>query len=197
MNLVIDAYNILKNINSGKLISQSKRDEFIKLLNSYAIEKKLNILLVFDGFDVHGLATQRTTGKIKVIYAGKYSADEYIKNYVESNFVSNITVVSSDRSIKKFVLDQNLAVIDSLIFYKLLLEFQNSKKTTNNIKNQSNIVYKTTQDDTALELDNLMLEASENVNIKDTEIEVTNKKNKQSSKLTKEERKLLKILDKL
>lgn len=202
MIIVIDAYNILKNIKSNNFISESNRNEFIKLLNAYAKEKNHNIILVFDGFDSDGLAAQRTVGSVKVIYSGKHTADEYIKYYIENNFISDITVVSTDRSIQKFVLEHNMTAVDSLVFYKFLSKFQETQKKENiNRPQKKGVVYKFHKShdnhDNNSELDALMLEGSKDIKIKEEANNDLDKKKSKSETLNKEEKKIQKILNKL
>ena len=101
--LIIDGYNLLHQLPSlkGKGIDRA-REELIRKLE---IKRKSfdGILIVFDG-ERGNLGRNLSEEKIKVIFSGELSADDYIKRIVKnSKTPQKITVVTDDREIKDFV----------------------------------------------------------------------------------------------
>ena len=83
MKLVIDGYNLLKNILKIQYVSLRERDQFLKRLSLYAEKKSVQILIVFDGGDVNFNYSERAYG-IEIIYSGFIdSADDVIMRYIE------------------------------------------------------------------------------------------------------------------
>ncbi len=97
---IIDGYNVILNRKAflrGKSLEES-RNYFIRLLDSYASRKKVEITVVWDGTGapVNGI---KGAARVKNIYStSNRNADEKIVRMVERmNNRKRITVVSNDR----------------------------------------------------------------------------------------------------
>lgn len=193
MILIIDAYNVLKNMIKSSFVEQVKIKKFINLLSNYAKKKRHKILLVFDGeLDNELLCTQFPF--IDIVCSGTNSADDYIKSYVNNTDKrkNDMLLVSSDRNLCTFVLKYKIPTMDSDAFI-LLINDQKSKKIPLNNKNTK--IYKTSgKQDSAL--DKLMQEGSNSLMFKD-ELENFQKRKSSSCKLSKKEKEIIRISKKL
>jgi predicted RNA-binding protein with PIN domain len=191
MILLLDGYNLLKYILRKDFVSEKDRALFIARLLSYAQHKKHTIILVFDG-GPYDRPTYERKGIVSVLYAGgSQSADDVIKEYAERHQASQLVLVSSDRELQSFASRRQVATIDAATFATLMRE---RKEPPLKIVKSTEVAHKL-QDKTNLELDALMQEGSTYILYKDE----SPKKNNESDKhrLSKEERKLLKIKKKL
>ncbi|MFA6066209.1 MAG: NYN domain-containing protein [Candidatus Babeliaceae bacterium] len=190
MILIIDAYNILKNIFHNVLISEKQRRAFIDLITKYAHTKKHTIYIVFDGnsSDVN----QSHNHSVSIIYSGyNKSADQVIISLVEKlPEKDNILLISSDNNLKKTARTHAVASCDSVEFYKYITQDVTHKQLQ---KNKSPHTHKYTHHASSTELDELM-HTSIVVHKDETPIA---KPTKNAYTASKEERKLNKIIKKL
>jgi uncharacterized protein len=118
---IIDGNNLIGKIaqlsDLQKKDRQMAREQLVFLLQNYFTGKKVNISLHFDGFENTPLKLYG--GKIK--YSNAVTADEKIKEQIsnEKNR-KNISVVSSDNSVKEFAKVCGCGVILSEEFGKLV-----------------------------------------------------------------------------
>ena len=86
MIIVIDAYNLIKQVISANFVEDKLRQQFLVRLNNYAKSKKLDIKLIFDG--VNNLDNINNFKNLDITYANNYnslnnySADDYIKDLI-------------------------------------------------------------------------------------------------------------------
>jgi len=195
MILVIDGYNVLKQVLLKDRINEHARNKFIKQLCRYAKKRGHLIRLIFDGGPLDFSTKEKVDG-IYVVYVGAGQiADDYIKRYLEDNKSLDIILVSSDNDICRTAKRVGAEFIDSKEFYEIMLEVlqkgvnQRSVKETKAIKTSKN------QDE---ELDRLMQEASKTVEYKSEDfIDFADKGKNKSKTLSKKERKKLKQIKKL
>lgn len=194
MILLIDAYNILKRIYSGQYVSENQKGLFINQLIKYCAANKNNkAVVVFDG-GANLYPDIESRAFVTIVHSGnRLNADEYIKEYIEKNrSKAEFLLVSSDRDLKNYARKFNVEAIGGYEFYQLLThdEMQNNLKL--------NIIQKIIKEDEAenLELDKLMEQSG---NIKFNKIEDSGEADRTSNprKLSKEERKIIKIVKKL
>ena len=100
---IIDGNNLLHKIKSLEAIMkkdrQAPREKLALMVERFAGVKKIKVSLHFDGFE----NTPINADKIKIIYSGKRTADDEIRNEIESaKNRRNLTVVTSDDALKKF-----------------------------------------------------------------------------------------------
>ncbi len=196
MIILIDAYNILKQLFEGEMITEQQRRAFIKQISLYQRKRKhKKILVVFDGGMVQWPSREKIRGT-SVIYTGvQQSADDYIKSFVSAHKdkAENMVVVSSDRELCSWVDDYGVATVDALEFYRLMV--QALKPSTKIVKPQKAIKL-TAQ--VIPELDRLMQEAAENItNCKPEDDNRQFCDLKPSQKLSQKNRVLLKKIKKL
>lgn len=166
MIFIIDAYNVLKQVEKSNYLDENTLEKFIKKIMNFVDKNHHKIELVFDGQDF--LSKNMSNKHVNIKFSGfKYSADDYILNFIEQNRSNNIVVVSSDRVIKLFAKKINIKTIDSLVFYDYLLQSIKSDNKINIIKSNDKIKKIILEKS---DLDNLMEAACKKILIKDTDI---------------------------
>jgi len=123
MHLIIDGYNLLhvgrSQIQWNSIELQWNRDRLINQLSTYGRHKRLEITVVFDGWQ-GGWTTEKTERKkgIELIFSklGE-KADEVIKRLVRAKG-SGAMVVTSDREVSRYAERMSIPVIPSDQFQK-------------------------------------------------------------------------------
>ncbi len=153
MILVVDAYNVLKQVSPTTDITQKIRSRFIQDNTHYSKAKHHTVVLVFDAGPTQWPHKQQIQG-VQVVYSGtRMSADDYIKEYIQSHKGHELLLVSSDRALCSWALNYKVESLESRAFYALLQEVINKK--TMAAVNYTHEVLKTTEHNNA-ELDNIM-----------------------------------------
>ncbi len=191
MILLVDGYNLLKYIIKKDFATEKERNWLLSELTEYARAKKHSIIIVFDG-GPYERPTYTKRGQVAILYSGtRQSADDVIKEHVSHYPASRLLIVSSDRGLYSFAARARVATVDVEAFYVLMrekkqpaLRLERAKGSAQKLHTEKN-----------KELDTLMQEASEVLMYKDNEGQ--NHSGKTTQKLSKEERKLLKITKKL
>lgn len=190
--IIIDAYNLLKQIIKSSEATERERRAFIDDISLYAKNKNVDVLLVFDGGSSPRTELFNKFG-IKIVYSGyQASADDYIKEYIIKNHRFSILLVSSDRALYAVASRYRITTIDALAFYALMQE-EFAKKPKILMQKSNAQAQKLHVDEINVELDQLMFE-SDYVLLKD---EAQQKERNTAKSLTKKEKKLLKIIKKL
>ncbi len=119
INIIIDGYNL---IGISHRDMQKQRDELIELLIKYHKRSMHEITLVFDGWkNGQGYESRTVAGGIAVIYSElDERADSVIKRII-SDRKKKWAVVSSDRDIRSSAWKYDCVPIDSDIFYDRLV----------------------------------------------------------------------------
>ncbi|MFZ5954034.1 MAG: NYN domain-containing protein [Candidatus Dependentiae bacterium] len=191
MFLIIDAYNILKQVISLKEITRVQRERFIQLVFTYARRKNHYAVIVFDG----GADRWPSTEKKKqgsITFAGTtISADDYIKTFISDNKDKDMLLISTDRALATWASKYRVPAIDALDFYQFL-----KNELSNEVERKKNLVLpvKITEDENP-ELDRLMTQASETIYPKQEEKQADRKSSGQHQ--SKKERKILQKIKKL
>ena len=147
MIIVIDAYNLIKQVISANFVEDKLRQQFLVRLNNYAKSKKLDIKLIFDG--VNNLDNINNFKNLDITYANNYnslnnySADDYIKDliykYYKNAYSDKILLVTSDRELLDYAKEHKTDAIKSPKFYSYLLSFEKEKlKYKNSLENNKN-----------------------------------------------------------
>lgn len=98
MNIIIDAYNLLKQLTNGPL-GEHERRRFISSMQLYARKKQHLITIVFDGGSYQRPFLE-DFDEITVVYSGyELTADDYIKQLLPTLHPNNALIVSADRAI--------------------------------------------------------------------------------------------------
>lgn len=193
MIVIIDAYNVLKQVIPHDYISLSERNRFIAQLAVYKKEKKHSLVVVFDG-GPHTWPVKERIKTVEVIYSGmSETADHFIKRFIQDNAEKSILLVSSDGELVRRASDHGVPSMGSTDFYRLVQEAVYQKKVQK--KDQKTPVIKTGSSKNK-ELDALMRQAAVEVEQKKEDI-VVSKPKKTSNRLKKSERALLRKVNKL
>lgn len=197
MIIIVDAYNLLHAISSSKgAITDRERAQFIALLGSYGKAKNHKMVIVFDG-GPYEWPFKENTKRVSIVYSGIHeSADDYIKKYLQEHREKDLLLVSSDRELNRCADRMEIASIDSLSFYGLMRQERTEKQMIVCDDHVQKTV-KTSQDTTAIDIDALMIAASKNVPIKSDDFVHTKKRTEKTQRSGKDERALLKKLNKL
>lgn len=191
MFLLIDAYNILKQIIPVKEIHQLQRQQFINLVLSYARRKNHYAVIVFDGGgNLWPSTEQKKHGSIT--YSGvRNSADDYIKKFIAENKNKEMLLISTDRALCSWAGMHRVLALDALDFYQFL---KNELAPPKLPKKSTSTPIKMTHEVNE-EIDQLMIQASEQVYHKSEESGDVKKNISQQH--SKKERKLLQKIKKL
>ena len=193
MILIIDGYNVLR-MWYNYIVSEHERTIFINQLKKYAIKKKLKIVLVFDG-GIMPWSEESSSKTLKVIYVGKnVTADEYIEKYIKKNQNKELLVVSSDHQIQNYAKEYNIESVDAELFLKFF--DKTFHKIDSRDKKQKNIVVKMHQEKMP-DLDRLMSEAYVSSECGPDSFKKKMECKNVSEKLSKKEKKLKRLLEKL
>jgi predicted RNA-binding protein with PIN domain len=198
MIVVVDAYNVLKQVVATGDITQRERNNFISQLGKYATIKKHTIVLVFDG-GAHDRVFKEQVAGIQVVYSGPHqTADHYIAEYLTKIAGKEIVLASSDRELNSQADDLGVASIGAQDFYEILQSTLRDRDTGRDSgaahKTQGQIVK--LHEDSNPGLDALMQEAAYGAVIKKEDIRGSTA-SLDSKKPTRVDRQLLKVLKKL
>lgn len=189
MYILVDGYNVLKQISARKEISEHERQRFINQLRKYAQQKGHTIILVFDG----GPSTWPTKTEkqgVGIVYSGiKQSADDVIKKMLSESGNKDVLLVSSDNELYVSARMSRASVMDAIAFYHLIMQ---SKDTA--AAHKGNIV-KTSQEENPY-IDALMAGVKMPAEYKPEEETIYTRKSPAITP-SKKERELLKKIKKL
>jgi len=176
----------------GRKVTESERKQFLNQLACYAQKKGHKIVVVFDAGPYEWPQKERYKG-VYTVYSGVHaSADDYIKEYLETHRARDILLVSSDHELTMWAEQLDIPSIGAFHFYQLVQEVG---KPGIQEKRGSEIIKMTKNKSD--EVDLLMREASRVVPIKSDDLLVSKQPSTKKKKPTKKERTLLKKLKKL
>ncbi len=196
MIIIVDAYNLLRAVPPyKKTTTDPERVRFIAQLSGYGRRKGHKIVIVFDG-GPHEWPFKENMKTVQVIYSGIHqSADDYIKEYIEGHQAKDLLLVSSDSELNHFAARYNIPSIDSATFHHLVQEDVRTK--TGVSEKVSDVVVKFDHDN-VFDIDALMMAASKTVPTKSEDFAGGSiDRDSKKSTLSKQERSLLKKLNKL
>jgi predicted RNA-binding protein with PIN domain len=193
MKIVVDGYNVLKQVMRSKQIDEHDKINFLKRLDRYARSKKHDIVVVFDGGE-QGLASKEFQGTVLVFYSGaRESADDLIVRRLENLKEYHVMLVSSDRELRQKAAHFSIDSIAALDFYELLRAYE--QHTVADQKMTGGSLVKTSKSKNT-ELDELMRQATGHIPQKKGE-ERNEAAGQRGKTLSKEERKLMQKVKKL
>jgi len=118
--IIIDAYNILKYFYHDEYITEKQRFQFIQQLIKYGKKRGHELIVVFDG-GPYGLPDRITKKSVTVIYTGAQErADDYIIRSLKKYKGYDLLIVSTDREITERAEKYNIAYIDAHLFYRFV-----------------------------------------------------------------------------
>lgn len=193
MIILIDGYNLLKQRDPGAYVEDSARDQLIRSLGAYHKRRGHLMILIFDG-GIYPWPVQETKSGVLVIYAGYgTSADDYIKYYIAEHHKDDLLLVSSDRELGLWASRYDIASMDSLPFYDIIV---NTLAHHDKHKQKPGAAVKTTASDDPF-LDALMEDASTSVASKEEDRLQGDKTRVRGHKESKIDRLLRKKIEKL
>ena len=195
MIIVVDAYNVLKQVITKQEISEKERNNFITQMGRYAKIKQHKMVVVFDGGSYEWVHKGKKNG-ITVMYSGvNETADDVIKHYLEDHQNKDLLLVSTDREINAVASQFDIPSIDAQDFY-ILVKHALHEEPEIAIKLGGDAVKIKKGEYT--DIDELMQEASEFVPLKEEDVGIEIR-SRLSSAYTegKKNKKLLRVLKKL
>lgn len=128
--LIIDGYNLLGKAN------QTEREALIQEIVGYKRQKKLDIIVFFDG--THGGTRYGDTlyvENVKVVYTPLHeTADDHMIAFMDENTNKDIIAVSSDRKIQKAAQSFMFSFFDSEDFLRKMRQV--AKQSLENCKEE-------------------------------------------------------------
>src|SRR5690349_18507069 len=122
MIIVVDGYNLIKNVIPGREVNEPERRKFLALFGAYAQRKKHSLVVVFDGGPYEWVHKENVLG-VQVMYSGtRETADEVIVKYLYVQRTKELLLVSSDHEICVAASRLEIPSIGSLDFYGLMKE---------------------------------------------------------------------------
>lgn len=115
---LIDGNNLIGKIPQlRKLKSDIASEKLIFLLQRYFSDKKVKVIIFFDGYSSETIKTN-----FEIVYALNRTADELIKNQIDKSIRNkNLTVVSSDLEIFSYAKECGCTAMKSEDFYKKII----------------------------------------------------------------------------
>ncbi len=194
MILVVDAYNVLKQVLPSVHVGERERLRFINELGRYARHRQHKIILVFDGGPYDRAFQERIAG-VYVVYAGSHeTADEYIKRYLNEHRELDLLLISSDREVRAVAHCLQIESVAAPDFYAIVRE---TLQQYDAVQPRDTVVIKMTERDND-ELDTLMREGSKVVQGKvEDMIFGQDARTSKAQRPSKKERKITKKIGKL
>ncbi len=195
MILLIDAYNVLKQVKPSDIVDERERSAFIHELGRYAKMRQHKIILVFDGGPYDRISQERIAD-VYVIYSGVLeSADDYIKRYLKKHKELDILLISSDRELRSTAARYHIESVQAPDFYAMMKDALRSGGQEPDARRGP--AQKTSEEQDP-ELDAIMQEGSKVVPHKvEDVVEVKRSRKGKAHKPSKKERKKLKKIKKL
>lgn len=193
MIIVVDAYNVVKQIVNKKEITDSERTAFLNQMQNYARQRKHSMIIVFDGGPTQW-PSQEAMGKLRVVYSGyQDNADTYIKDYLTNHRDRDLFLVSSDRELRDAADRLHIPWIDAMSFYKIVQERMREQPARKKVGAPGPVVKTATTHEP--ELDELMQEATQYIEHKEEDGPPARQTSKE--KVPKKKRMLMRKIDKL
>lgn len=189
MNILIDGYNLLKQLFGGQITEHQRRQFELRALE-YAHRKGHVLYIVYDGGPYTRMTVEKR-GRVVCVYSGyKDTADDILKQYIEEGLLKNMLLVTTDRQINAFADRYSVPSIDALDFYNYMKE---TNIQLHGYKKTPGQAHKLNREESSPELDALMEEGSSTLFYKE-EASSEEMAHKMPSKKEKSLRALLKKL---
>jgi len=194
MILLIDAYNVLKQIVSSDQATPQEKTAFIATIGQYARLKNISIELVFDG-GPYGLPDRVLVKNVVISHSGaQESADDLIKSLIHAYKGRDVLLVSTDRELGRYASLHGVESIDSADFYRLVRKALDAVESPHK-KGPKNLVKIIEESDP--EVDALMAEFTVTIKKGPPETSLLEKRSPSERKGSKQERRLEKKIRKL
>lgn len=172
MELIIDAYNILKQVSPKLYVEDRERSAFIEKVVYYTHQRNNQAIIVFDGSPPDDKPLREQLDMVSVVYAGwNTQADTFIHQYVKKHKGRDLLLVSSDRQLCALVAEYKVPSVDALLFYKILQQARTHTRKEEIFDQKIVKIKINTQEDRDLDqnldIDTIMEEACQEVFSKD------------------------------
>lgn len=196
MIILLDAYNILKQHQPTRDIGEAQRRAFIDRVATYAHLREHTIFVVFDGGSGR-FPSKSYVNPITVIYSGiEQSADDVLKRLSVEYAHKQTMLVSSDRQLCSSVQSQGVVCLDADVWESVLAGARDVLATALPTKSGEQ-AHKRAGYESSAELDALMQRASEQMMVKDEQGGFAARRVPAKQTLSKEEKKIQKLVKKL
>ncbi len=135
MKLLIDGYNLFKNIFKKSDLTLQEKDSLLKKLITYAEKKQLLTYIVFDGGELPSRYVERYQ-QTTVIYAGSYKKADPIIIDMMSELQGEIILVTSDRELINKARSYRIEVVPPLLFENVFTSQKNESSEKRRLKNK-------------------------------------------------------------
>jgi predicted RNA-binding protein with PIN domain len=187
--IIIDGYNVIKQVIGTPHVSNIERDACVDQLAAYIRKQKFEGIIVFDGGTTSTPYRMNYQG-ITIIFSGyKEKADHVIMRLIDDHANHELLIVSSDREIRNYAQAKNKTSIAANDFYYHVIKKKPEKPDL-----PKTALHKTAHDTTP-SLDALMEEASRTIPSKDEDKKELQKH--QPQRASKKERRSHRLLRKL
>lgn len=193
MVLLIDGYNLIKQVLGCQRVSHVQFTHFVADLEHYLKKQRLQAVMVLDGGQsTHG--HELKNAMLTIRFSGyQQTADTVIMQYLDEHVGQENVVVTSDRQLRNYAHSKGKETICSDEFY---YQFMKKNRGTKHSARKDTQLQKLSTS-SPLELDELMLESTHAIVPKDEEIGFKTPVRHASQRLSKKERKRDQILKKL
>ena len=196
MIILLDAYNILKRSQPTRDISEAQRRTFTDQVARYARLREHTVFVVFDG-GTGRFPSKSYVNSITVIYSGtEQSADDVLKRLCIEYAHKQTMLVSSDRQLCSCAQEQGAVCLDADLWESVLAGARDVIPSVMPTKLEEQ-AHKRAGYESSAELDALMQRASEQMMVKDEAGSVAGRRAPAKQTLSKEEKKIQKLMKKL
>lgn len=189
--VIIDGYNVVKQVLGQKEITHQQRSRFITQLVGYLKKRNLQGLIVFDGGDTDYPSAHKQ-GEVTIVFSGyKQSADDIIKQHLHMYREHELVLVTSDHELRTAAYVLGKQTLTAHEFYHQYVEQEDDAHVVRAVDQPLTKLGQSTH-----ELDALMQEATRHMHYKQEDVDYVRHRTTHK-KTTKKERVRDRILDKL
>jgi predicted RNA-binding protein with PIN domain len=195
MIVLIDGYNVIKQVLGVKRLSHTQRDAFVGELVRYFQQRHIDGKVIFDGGDTsYPFRVQK--GSIEIVFSGyKESADDVILRYLDELKGHQVVLVSSDRALRDYAHMLGKESIKADEFYRRYVKSSSAQCHAQHANDHE--AHKLSRE-IFPELDALMQEHSSQMRSKDGDAVHTEKSARIAhQKISKKERRRQRVIKKL
>ena len=119
MPYVIDGDNLIGSSPDISLEDPEARSKLLRILTKFQGNKKVNVIVVFDGMPEKGVQREDICSKFCVRYPhpGLSADDEIRRIFNDFNYFKDVILVSSDRELKDYARKKGAKTLNSIEFY--------------------------------------------------------------------------------
>lgn len=138
MQIIIDAYNLIKKIYASSFVSRYQIDLCIQMLAQYAFIKNHKLVIVFDGGDCLWLTKQHYSDLCELWWVGLgLKADDCIKQLLDARHTYHL-LVSCDRELVLYAQKNKIPSIEVVFFWEFVQKAIQVSKKNNQVSKKNN-----------------------------------------------------------